>query len=402
MIGMYAKILFLLALAAINIIIWRDRKHIERGGVIFARRTKVGLHLLDHVAKIPVWNAIYTFAILVCVLGVLLIFLLIGLNAIYILITPTAPPGIAPVLPGVRIPGSPVFVPFWYGIFALGVLMLVHEFSHGIAARAQNMKVKSTGLLLALVIPGAFVEPDQKEFEKSKKIARMRVAAAGSFANFLTALLCVSVIVLMLQNFATPRGVVVFGVVKDTPAAEKFKEVTVITSINNKSIESFTDIAEAIEKVKPNETIYIKSRSLANQYTAIEEQIPLTTAAHPENSSKAFLGVRSDGVARLHAAPLLYALPIQPLAIVQTVSPKFFEYSGPKIFWQFLFTLKWIAFLNFAIGLVNLMPIGGLDGGLITKDILETISPRFGQSGFKIISFLILFFLLMNLLPYFR
>ena len=31
---------------------------------------------------------------------------------------PGAPPAITPVIPGVKIPGSPIFVPFWYGIIS--------------------------------------------------------------------------------------------------------------------------------------------------------------------------------------------------------------------------------------------------------------------------------------------
>jgi len=61
-------------------------------------------------------------------------FLICGLliKGLYELIfVPTAPPTLSLVIPGVQIPGSPIFVPFWYGIIALFTVILVHEFGHG-------------------------------------------------------------------------------------------------------------------------------------------------------------------------------------------------------------------------------------------------------------------------------
>ena len=53
---MYGRIAFLLALVAINYVVWRDRANIERAGVILVRRTEAGLAFLDRVSRIPIWK----------------------------------------------------------------------------------------------------------------------------------------------------------------------------------------------------------------------------------------------------------------------------------------------------------------------------------------------------------
>ncbi len=398
---MYLKIAFIFLLALVNYVVWIDRKNIERAGVIFARRTKAGLELLERVSSLPFWRAVYTIAIPVCVLGSLFVLLLFGLNAIYILVTPTAPPGVAPVVPGVRVPGSPIFVPFWYGILALGLLILFHEFSHGIAARTEKIRVRTSGLLLALVIPGAFVEPDQKEFVKARRVSRMRVAAAGSFANFVVAGVSVLLVFALLQNFAVPQGAIVFGVLNGTPAGE-IKEVIVVRDINGKKVSGFDDIQNALDGVKPKDIVSFTLVDLDGEYAVKGRQMNLTAAARKDDASKGYLGIPKEGVASIEAKTLLYAIPLQPIALVQMASPKFFEYNGTVLFWYLVFSLKWIAFMNFAIGIVNLLPVGGLDGGIIMKDVLERLSPRFGAIAFRGLAYLIVVFLLMNIIPYFR
>ncbi|EQD48104.1 peptidase M50, partial [mine drainage metagenome] len=88
-------------------------------------------------------------------------------------------PGVYPVIPGLD-------MPLVAGICALAILLIVHEFSHGVLARKAKVKLKSVGLLLVGVIPmGAFVEPDEKEVEKLDKLAQTKIFAAGISANFI-------------------------------------------------------------------------------------------------------------------------------------------------------------------------------------------------------------------------
>ena len=48
----------------------------------------------------------------------------------------------------IGLPGLNPVIPLWYGILALVIAMVVHEFSHGILSRVANVKVKALGLLM--------------------------------------------------------------------------------------------------------------------------------------------------------------------------------------------------------------------------------------------------------------
>ena len=42
--------------------------------------------------------------------------------------------GVSIVIPGVEMPGSSIYIPFFYGLIALATVLIVHEFSHGFIA----------------------------------------------------------------------------------------------------------------------------------------------------------------------------------------------------------------------------------------------------------------------------
>ncbi|GAJ16997.1 unnamed protein product, partial [marine sediment metagenome] len=72
-------------------------------------------------------------------------------------------------------------------------IMTTHEFAHGISASIDGVEIKSTGVLgvglFYLVGFGAFVEVDERELRSSKfhRNTRLRIAAAGTYVNALTA-----------------------------------------------------------------------------------------------------------------------------------------------------------------------------------------------------------------------
>ena len=107
-IGFYAALVLL-------IIIFRKKFEFQ-AKFIALLKTKLGLSWMDKIAKkypklvralgyVGIWVGYIG-------MGVITYFIFYGL---YILVTkPAAPATFAPVIPGVKIPGSPVFVPFWH------------------------------------------------------------------------------------------------------------------------------------------------------------------------------------------------------------------------------------------------------------------------------------------------
>ncbi len=95
----------------------------------------------------------------------------------------STPPSGTLLLPGVNLP-------FFEGILALIVIMVVHEGSHAVLAKMARVPIKSSGVVLFGIIPiGAFVEPDEKKLEKVERVRQTRVLSAGSTANFVSSLL---------------------------------------------------------------------------------------------------------------------------------------------------------------------------------------------------------------------
>src|SRR3989344_2304576 len=143
-----SAIIFLIIL---TIFVFLKRKNLDTKQIIpyflyfSVYRTKLGLRLMDLVSskyrKLMVY--IGYAGILIGFLG--MAFISYGLiSNLYILFTkPEASPGVGLVLP-FKAKGV-FFVPFFYWIISIFIIAAVHEFSHGLISKANNIKVKSSG-----------------------------------------------------------------------------------------------------------------------------------------------------------------------------------------------------------------------------------------------------------------
>lgn len=106
-----------------------------------------------------------------------------------LIVDPKPEQAVMPLIPGVTI-NLPMFA---YLILPLLFVVTTHEFAHGIAANVDGIDVKSTGVLGAglffIIGFGAFVEIDERELKsnKFKRNTRLRISAAGTFVNGITA-----------------------------------------------------------------------------------------------------------------------------------------------------------------------------------------------------------------------
>ena len=185
-----AAVLFLIIL---TFFVFLKRKNLDTKQIIpyflyFSMyKTTWGLRLMNSLAKKYRKPMLYLgyFGIFVGFIGMILISY--GLiNNIYILFTkPEAAPGVGLVLP-FKAKGI-FYVPFFYWIISIFVIATVHEFSHGLIAIANKLKVKSSGFaflaLIVPIIPAAFVEPDEKELRKRPHKQQLSIFAAGPFRS---------------------------------------------------------------------------------------------------------------------------------------------------------------------------------------------------------------------------
>jgi hypothetical protein len=132
-------------------------------------------------------------------------------------------PAVAPVIPGVPIPGLGVPIPLIAWV-SLAMVLIIHEFSHGIMMVYYREKIKSVGLLLAGIIPmGAFVEQDDKTFDELEDKKALMVLSAGSASNIFS--IIVALFLIFLIGFVTAP----FNSVMQTEFAKTYSGIRIIS-----------------------------------------------------------------------------------------------------------------------------------------------------------------------------
>jgi len=263
-------------------------------------------------------------------------------------------PSVSLVIPGVEIPGSPIFIPFVYGIIGLATVIIVHEFAHGILARREKVTIKSIGLLLFTILPGAFVEPDEEEIKNIGKSSRMRIYAAGSIANMSLALIAI-LITLLISSVVLPatfqeNGIEIDRVLEGTPANNILKPGMVIKDINGYNVSDSNSYSKALLTLKPGEMVNVVTNQGNYNFTA---------GSNPNNKSLGYMGIQA----------------VKNFEVKSDVANVF----GDQLPWVWFFLEKmffWIFFLNLAVGLFNILPMKPLDGGHLLEDLLRYILPE--------------------------
>jgi len=253
-------------------------------------------------------------------------------------------PSVSVVIPGVDIPGSQIYVPFVYGLIALATVLVVHEFSHGIQAVGEKIPIKSIGLLLFAIIPGAFVEPDEDKLKEAKKTSRLRVYAAGSIANVtlaVIALLLVSLLSGGIPQFFEEDGIAIDRVVPDSPSDGILKEGMVLQAIDDQKINDSESYVNIIGSYSPGDNVTVKTDQ--GTYNMVLDK-------NPNNDSRGFFGIQANKHFEL---------------VNDSLGPL------PWILFELIELFQWVAMLNLGIGLFNLLPIKPLDGGYMLEILLS-------------------------------
>ncbi|VVB88252.1 Peptidase family M50 [uncultured archaeon] len=256
-----------------------SKYNITAYGPILMVRTQKGQRLLDKLAvHKSFWRTFANIGLPAMLIGMLVMFLLI-LFVDFALIrsfqTQTVPPPTRLNEPQnfFLIPGINEYIPFEWGVIALIVTLVVHEFSHAILCKVEGIRVKSMGILLALIPIGGFAEPDEEQLlgkkeEKSeketepappKKVAtrseRVRVLTSGVMANFATAFVAF-ILFFSLLGSISPVGEVMVTSVQGHPAEQAgIKQNMIITQINDKPVNSAEDFLLYTHTLEPGSKV---------------------------------------------------------------------------------------------------------------------------------------------------
>ncbi len=231
----------------------RGNESFSMWGPIVMWKTEKGKKFIGRIAKKEkFWRAYADFGIILSLVAMFATFILILWNVRFAF---NIPPESAPspqMLIG--LPGINPVIPVGYGILALAIAIIIHEFSHGILAMVGKIKVEALGLIFLIVPIGAFVEPDEEELEKVNKRKRSRVFAAGPTSNMILALICALVFSSVMMGTLSPEvdGVMVTGEVSNSPFdIAGIKSWSAITSFDGKEIRNMGDFEHIMEDVKP-------------------------------------------------------------------------------------------------------------------------------------------------------
>jgi len=350
-------------------------------------RTSRGLNIIDRTAMRfkRFFMGYGNFAAVVGFFLMIFVFINLILNAIIMYSRPSlALPGVKFVLPGI-LPGLSLTV--W--LIVIGVVLVVHEFFHGFLLRCQKLKAKSIGAMLFFFIPGAFVEPDEKELSRAKPSKRIRMFAAGPMSNIIVSLIFLGAILLLV----VPKpGVYVYGVAENYPL-ENYAENLIgarILGINNNTVASLTEYYALMENMPAGENATLVTDH--GSYTV--ELAESTTENHGVfGILPASARSRSDFLNPL----MMLAMAISIIITGGFFTPTLYTALIP---WWGVSLLQWLFALNLGVGLFNLMPAKPLDGGYMLEAALEKKTKKqTARRVVKILSFTVLILLILNMIP---
>lgn len=445
----------------VSIFLYRRKKNLKKEGLLLLYRTSWGMKLIEKVGT--KFKKTLNFLSYVAIgLGYLLMGCIIYLFGkivwIYVInpeivraikIPPIMP--LIPYLPQVfKLDFLPSFY-FIYWIIIIAIVAIVHEFAHGIFARNKDVRIKTTGFgffpFFLPVFLAAFVELDEDQMQKKSIFSQMSVLAAGTFANVLTGIFFLLIMVLFFSLAFAPVGVafdtyiyspidisevvsingvaledVSFDGVLNSISEEGLNEILVgeetflvtksflelqqnhdglllayhdapairselrgaISEINGVKIDSREKVGDELLKYSPGEEIAIT--------TILEEETKVydvVLGEHPDDENSAFLGIGFSNQKRS--------------GVMGAVISKISSFRKPNVLYEakfgagdFIYNLLWwLVIVCFSIALVNMLPVGIFDGGrfFFLTILAITKSERKAKKAFKFITWFFLFLL---------
>jgi len=419
----YDLVLLGLFLLAIGLFLYKKRSNLKKDGLLFLYRTSWGIKLINKVGK-KYTKTLKILSYVSIVLGYLLmlgvIWLIYNIVEIYLLhpevVSQIKVPPIMPLIPYIDkvVPFLPPFY-FTYWIVILAIVAISHEFSHGIFAAHNQVRIKKTGFgffpFFLPVFLAAFVELDEKKMVKKKNISQRAILSAGTFANVLTAILFLIVLfiffilafhsagvvfddfsysVVPISSISMINGISVtnttyaelatlaknlsfnsiesagvkysgikgfssdkmqIALYDDAPAI-KNNLTNAITEINNVKVTSLQKLGDEIARYKIGEKITIKTKS-----NGIIKEYAFKLVENPTKKGSPWIGIgfnqqKGSLVNRVFSALSSFKKP-----------NIYYESSLGEFSWFIYYLLWWLILISVSVALVNMLPVGIFDGG---------------------------------------
>lgn len=447
--------LLALFVIATSIFLYKKRKKVKREGILLLYHTKWGVKLIDkfgekHKKLLKVLSYISVFV--GYILMILMLYFTWRILWIYIFQSSAVQaikiPPIAPLIPYLPQIFHLSFLPpfyFSYWIIILAIVAITHEFSHGIFARAANIKTDTTGFgffpSFFPIFPVAFVSPDEKDLEKAKTFEQKAVLSAGTFANIITAIIGL----LLMAGFFTlafaPTGVVYNGY------AYGIVNVTNISSINGIPVHNVTyeNLVNLTKPGSPNKILvgnqtfagikgYAGGKEIALYYDAPAIENNLSGAITKINGEKItnieklsiitkgyspgenitislYNGTNYNKTITLGTSPegkswigIEFPVPNNS-GILAKISNFITSFKKQNVYYkekfpgaEFIYNLLWwLVFISFSVAIINMLPVGIFDGGrFFYLTVFElTKSEKVAEKAYKFMTYLFILLLVV-------
>jgi len=267
-------------------------------------------------------------------------------------VAPTEFSQLTVLIPGVTLTSSSSIL---YFLLSIPIVLVIHEGAHGIVATLEKIKIKTGGFAIFIAMFAGFVEPDEEEFNKAKKISKLRVIGAGATSNVIFAL-ALGLILLTNPFFAMvvpepllstfydlPDGVLVLSIIENSGAERAgLLANDIITSINGIQILSPLDFQKT--ELIPGE---IAKVSILRDGQTL--QFPVEVIPSPEDPERGLIGIIRDN-----------SFAYKPVL-------NFIEWKDPGV----SMFLLWLWMISFFIGIINMLPLPILDGGKFIHTIID-------------------------------
>ncbi|KAF6242265.1 peptidase [Nitrosopumilus sp. b1] len=277
-------------------------------------------------------------------------FLLSNISKFFV--APTEFAEVTVLIPGITLTSSASIT---YFLLSIPIVLVIHEGAHGIVATLEKIKIKTGGFAIFIAMFAGFVEPDEEEFDKAKKISKLRVIGAGATSNVIFALVLGAILLtnplfaivlpepILGAFYDAPEGVMVLSLI-DGLGAEKagIQPNDIITAINDQRILTPIDFQNI--ELKSGETVSVSVLRDGN-----ELQIPVEIMPSPEDPERGLIGIMRDN-----------SFAYKPVY-------NFIEWNNP----QLSMFLLWLWMISFFIGIINMLPLPILDGGKFIHSIID-------------------------------
>ena len=262
------------------------------------------------------------------------------------------------LIPGVTLTSAPAIAFF---LLSIPIVLVMHEGAHGIVAALEKIKIKTGGFAIFIALFAGFVEPDEENFDKAKKISKLRVIGAGATSNVMFAIVLGAIMLtnpifgMVLESiplfgevilnifYELSQGVLVLSIIENSGAEQAGMQANdVITSINDIQIHGPADFPILNPGEQASVTVLRDSQTL---------EFGVEIMPSPEDPKRGLIGIMRDN-----------SIPYKPVM-------NFIDWTN--VDFNVSMFLLWLWMISFFIGIINMLPLPILDGGKFIHTIID-------------------------------